>query len=154
MWLLRTIGPLRNVPRGTRTRPPPAADAASTAVAKAWVFLRLPSPTAPNAVMSQIARASAMIDIPLQQDPHRPNVSAVHDYDGVDDQPQRRCQCFAENQSDEQRLGALKQARPAELHDQHLRQPPEKDAEPRVAHERAVARDEADRQQRPARPAQ
>src|ERR1700691_225960 len=49
-WLSRWMAPVRKVPDGTTTWPPPARWQAAIAAAKAAVFLVLPSPTAPKAV--------------------------------------------------------------------------------------------------------
>src|SRR5438046_6006352 len=50
MLLTRSIGPVKKVPSGTTTFPPPAFAQASMALAKALVFAVFPSPTAPNSV--------------------------------------------------------------------------------------------------------
>src|ERR1700690_431778 len=53
MWLGSPIGPVKNVPAGTTTRPPPRAEQSAMALANAPVFSVVPSPTPPYRVTSQ-----------------------------------------------------------------------------------------------------
>ena len=48
IWDCRWMGPVRYLPAGTTMRPPPAAEHAATALAKASVQSVVPSPTAPK----------------------------------------------------------------------------------------------------------
>src|SRR5688572_8997434 len=122
-WLLSTIGPVKYVPRGTTTRPPPARETASMAFAKAAVLFVSPSATAPNSAMLHtnsltcvppFNRKSQIGNRQSQQDLHVLHVSPAADDDGVDDQEDARRQPLPEDQADEDGLGPQVQARPAE----------------------------------------